>query len=105
MYSSGQSSVLAKTGAGCQRLGVMREAKENSTSNSGWGRYVGPNPLHDGVARPQLLVELVTDCVIEKAALKENWEVPGGCEYDDGPAAHNRRAFHAVAAPSPRQGR
>jgi hypothetical protein len=67
----------------------MSEAKKadekiSTSTTPKRGRKVGrSNPLHEGVTGPGLLVDLMTERAIEKCDLQENWEVPGGWEYED----------------------
>lgn len=61
----------------------MSAANEDSPSNNPGGRYQGPNPLPEGVPGPDLLVDLMTERAIDGCGIKENWEEPGGWDYED----------------------
>lgn len=69
----------------------MNTANEEFPSTGRTKRLVVTNPLPVGVAGPDLLVDLMTERAIVKCDIKENWEEPGGWEYED------LRAFVACA--------
>lgn len=62
---------------------AAKKANEGSPSTNPGSRYLGPNPLPDGVVGPDLLVDLMTERAIDKCGIKENWEESGGWEFDD----------------------
>jgi hypothetical protein len=77
------ASTLANPCAACYGCSGMSAANEESPSTNRGRRQVVTNPLPDGVAGPGLLVDLMTERAIDRCGIKENWEEPGGWEYED----------------------